>query len=131
MQYRPAIPADADCVAALHARSWQETYRGMMPDAFLDDGVDAERLAQWRAEFAQSLPNRHIVVAEADGQLVGFACIVAGYDPVYGALLDNLHVSTAHKGRGIGRHLVTLAAKWVQQQQPDSSFYLWVYEKNH
>lgn len=131
MQYRPAIPADADRIAALHARSWQETYRGMMPDAFLANDVEAERLAYWRDEFAKSPPNRHIIVAEADGQLAGFACIIAGHDPVYGALLDNLHVSTTYKGRGIGRNLMKLAAEWVREHQPDSSFYLWVYEKNH
>ena len=52
------------------------------------------------------------------------------HDPVYGALLDNLHVAKQYKGRGIGRELIKQSAGWVQQQQPASPYYLWVYEEN-
>lgn len=129
--YRTATVADADRIAALHARSWQETYRGIMPDYFLDNEVEAERLDVWRQRFGEQPPNRQIIVAEEQEQLVGFACVVTGSDPVYGALLDNLHVASAHKGRGIGRSLIKQAAGWVQQQDATSPFYLWVYEQNH
>ena len=129
--YRPATVADADRIAALHARSWQETYRGIMPDDFLDDEVEAERLAEWRNRFTEQPDNRQIIVAEEREQLVGFACVLTGSDPVYGALLDNLHVASAYKGRGIGRSLIKQAADWVRQQDAKSPFYLWVYEQNH
>lgn len=129
--YRTATAADVDPIAALHARSWQETYRGIMPDDFLDDGVDAERLAVWQERFAEQPLNRKIIVAEEGDQLVGFACVVTGSDPVYGALLDNLHVAGAYKGRGIGRSLLKQAAGWVHEGDATSSFYLWVYEQNH
>ena len=129
--YRPATPADADRIAALHARSWQETYRGIMLDGFLDDEVEAERLEEWRNRFAEQPPNRQIIVAEDGQQLVGFACVLTGSDPVYGALLDNLHVASSYKGRGVGRSLIKQAADWVQQREPTSPFYLWVYEQNH
>lgn len=129
--YRMATAADTSQIAALHARSWQETYRGIMPDEFLDNEVEAERLAVWQERFAEHPPNRQIIVAEDGGQLVGFACVVAGSDPVYGALLDNLHVASSHKGRGIGRKLIKQAAEWVQLQDATSPFFLWVYEQNH
>ena len=129
--YRTAIIADADRIAALHARSWQETYRGIMPDYFLDNEVETERLGEWRERFDEQPPGRQIVVAEDGEQLVGFACVVTDSDPVYGALLDNLHVASAYKGRGIGRSLISQAAGWVQQQDAASPFYLWVYEQNH
>lgn len=131
MQYRLATPADVERIAALHVRSWQETYRGIMPDSFLDHAVQAERLAHWQAHFRENSPDRQLLLAEADGQLAGFACTFTNSDPVFGALLDNLHVSNDFKGQGIGRQLIKQAAEWVQQQQPDSAFYLWVYEKNH
>lgn len=129
--YRTATEADVTRIAALHARSWQETYRGIMPDEFLDDEVEEERLEVWQERFVEQVPNRQIIVAEAGGQLAGFACVLTGDDPVYGALLDNLHVSSAYKGRGIGRQLMKQAAEWVQNQEAGSSFYLWVYEQNH
>lgn len=131
MTYRPATPADTDRIAALHARSWQETYRGILPDSFLDDEVEADRLDYWRQQFGESPRNRHVVVAEADGKLAGFACTFARFDPIYGALLDNLHVAAACKGRGLGRDLMKQSAEWVQQQQSAQGFYLWVYEKNY
>ena len=129
--YRPATVADADRIAVLHARSWQQTYRGIMPDEFLNNEVDAERLEIWQERFAEQPPDRHIIVAEGGNQLVGFACVFMDSDPVYGALLDNLHVAKPGKGRGIGRSLIKQAAEWVQQQDPASPFYLWVYEQNH
>lgn len=131
MHYRPATPADAERIATLHARSWQETYRGIMPDDFLDEEVDAERWENWQDAFRINPSNRLITVAEADGQLAGFASTFTRRDPVYGALLDNLHVSAAYKGQGVGRQLMRQAAEWVQQQQPVSPFYLWVYEQNY
>ena len=63
--YRPATVTDADRIAALHARSWQETYRGIMPDEFLDNEVENERLAVWQERFAGQPPDRHLIVAEA------------------------------------------------------------------
>ena len=130
MTYRPATPADADRIATLHARSWQETYRGIMPDDFLDSEVEDERLDEWRHRFEEQFSNRQIILAEDGGQLAGFACVVTDSDPIYGALLDNLHVAGAYKGRGIGRSLIRQAAEWVRQREPTSPFYLWVYEKN-
>lgn len=129
--YRPATPADTDRIATLHARSWQDTYRGIMPDEFLDNEVEAERLAVWQERFAKPTPNRQIIVAEDEGKVVGFACVILDSDPVYGALLDNLHVVSSYKGRGIGRQLIRQAAEWVQQQAATSPFFLWVYEQNH
>ena len=129
--YRTATDADVARIATLHARSWQETYRGIMPDEFLDNEVQKERLEVWQERFGEQMPNRHIIVAEAGNQLVGFACVITGDDPVYGALLDNLHVSGVHQGQGIGRNLMKQAAQWVQNRNADSPFYLWVYEQNH
>ena len=131
MHYRPATAADVDRLAALHARSWQETYRGILPDFFLDNEVEAERLAYWQDKFQENSPNRYMLVAEADGQLAGFACAYTDDDPIYGALLDNLHVAQGYKGRGIGRRFMQQIADWVVQNQATPSLYLWVYEKNH
>lgn len=128
--YRFATPADADQIAALHARSWQTTYRGIMSDDYLDNEVEAERLAVWRERFAAMPATRQVILAENDGQLVGFTCVMLHDDPVYGALIDNLHADPAQKGRGIGRELMRRAAGWVREQATESPLYLWVYVKN-
>ncbi len=131
MTFRIATATDVPRIAALHARSWQETYRGIMPDEFLDHEVDAERLHVWQERFDEEDLNRQVILAEEASQLAGFACVYMGNDPVYGALLDNLHVTSAYKGRGLGKALMKKAAEWVHQQDTTSPFYLWVYEKNY
>ncbi len=128
--FRTATPADADRIAELHTRSWQTTYRGIMTDSYLDHDVQAERLAVWRDRFTQMPPNRQVILAEASGQLVGFACVMLDEDPIHGALLDNLHADPAHKGRGIGAQLMQQTARWVQEQAPTSPLHLWVYVEN-
>lgn len=129
--FRTATPADTEHIAALHARSWQETYRGIMPDDFLDDDVADERLAVWQERFTETPANCRIIVAEVGEELAGFACVFTNDESVYGALLDNLHVASQFKGRGVGRELIRQAAEWVQHQRPKSRFHLWVYDQNH
>ena len=53
---RPAIPADARPIAEVHVRTWQEAYRGIVPDAVLDalDVDDRER--RWKHEWLATPP---------------------------------------------------------------------------
>ena len=47
---RPASVQDIAQMARVHVRCWQETYRGLMPDAVLDDpGFPAARERMWTA----------------------------------------------------------------------------------
>ncbi len=41
----PASAQDAEAIARLQAQSWRITYRGMLPDEYLDRHVVADRLA--------------------------------------------------------------------------------------
>ena len=41
----PASAQDAEAIARLQAQSWRSTYRGMLPDEYLDHHVVADRLA--------------------------------------------------------------------------------------
>ena len=46
---RPATSGDAPGIARVQVLTWQQTYRGILPDPFLD-GLDVERSAEsWRA----------------------------------------------------------------------------------
>ena len=70
--------------------------------------------ATWRSTVAPSGRSvsrnprlgRGTVLAEADGEFLGFAHVVLRDDPVWGALVDNLHVRHDQKRRGIGRRLL-------------------------
>jgi GNAT superfamily N-acetyltransferase len=130
-EIRPAGPADAPVVAALHADSWLRTYRGMLSDAYLDGDVHGERLAVWQQRFAEPRPDQRAWLAVADGEPVGFVCLFADDDPQWGVYVDNLHVRGDQQGRGLGRTLLATAAEWTIAERPGSGLWLWVLEANH
>ncbi|MGQ3052246.1 MAG: GNAT family N-acetyltransferase [Roseateles sp.] len=128
---RLLLDSDADDVAALHATSWRSAYRGIVPDAFLDQEVFAERRAVWRERLQgpATAPAFGIVAEDAAGQMVGFAYVLPGHDPVCGTLVDNLHVHPDLKGGGIGRRLLQAVVRELgpAHTQP---LHLWVLDQN-
>ncbi|WP_321870266.1 GNAT family N-acetyltransferase [Paraburkholderia tropica] len=144
---RPATAADADLLAAMHAASWQATYRGLLPAAFLDREVGAERAAYWRARMeAPGADRRLVLIAEiaeiaavnaahnaADEEAprtpAGFVCVERQPDSPWGVLLDNLHALPAHQGVGVGKTLMEAARRWARGQG-ESQLYLYVLDGN-
>lgn len=112
---REAVAADGPAIAELHAMSWASAYRGMMADDFLDGPVRENRRAVWEARFAgEADPDRVVVLAERSGEpLAGFCCILAGSDPVYGSLIDNLHVRPGATRLRLGRTLLRCTTERV------------------
>lgn len=128
--YRAATLRDADAIAALHADSWRRNYRGAYADAFLDGDVAGDRRQVWMARLAANAADRLTIVAQSDGRLAGFAHVVLDDHPVWGALLDNLHVAHGRKRQGIGAVLMARAAEAVLEVRPASRLFLWVLEQN-
>lgn len=131
MKFRIARKKDASLIAKLHAESWQNAYRGILSDNYLDNNVFDERLSKWTERLTNMPKNRHIILAFEKDEPIGFICVFGNDDPNWGALIDNLHIHPDKKGRGIGKVLMQKAAIWVKQNYPDSGLYLWVYEANH
>jgi GNAT superfamily N-acetyltransferase len=128
---RLARPFDAGAIAALHTESWRASYRGLVPDAFLGDALDGDRLQAWRDRFASPDPERRLIVtAVAGDRLVGFTCVLADAEPAHGPLLDNLHVKPGWRGRGIGARLLHESREWVRRVAPGQPMHLWVIEGN-
>jgi GNAT superfamily N-acetyltransferase len=130
LQFRPAWPADAGRIAALHADSWRRHYRGAYTDDFLDGDAAADRLAVWSDRLGQPEQPAWTILAENDDALVGFAHTIFSDDATWGARLDNLHVSHEHKRNGVGSRLLALTAETVIQQSGGCGLYLWVLEQN-
>lgn len=106
MRLRTARPADAPAVAALMAQLAEHASGN--PDAGVEGRVCA-LLAR---------PDQAVFVAEdAGGQLVGLLSV--GHRPTLwhsgpSALIDELVVERAARGRGVGRALVTAAFEWAR-----------------
>jgi ribosomal protein S18 acetylase RimI-like enzyme len=125
---RPAWVDDAAQMARVHVQSWRETYRGLMPDAVLDDPDLLDRRERfWTAVLTdERYRENRAAVAERDGELVGIA--MSG-PPLHGAekwerQLYLLYVMATDQGTGTGQGLLTAVL------DPDVSCALWVAEPN-
>jgi ribosomal protein S18 acetylase RimI-like enzyme len=130
MKIREATESDTHRIAALHAASWRDSYRGMLSDEFLDGDLVADRAEVWIERLTSPIPNQRIVLAETGKQLVGFACAFGSTDSKLGTLLDNLHVARDFQRQGIGVKLLSEIVTWCQTELPGEGLFLWVLEKN-
>ncbi|WP_374469349.1 N-acetyltransferase family protein [Phenylobacterium sp.] len=112
----PPGPADAEGLAHVHVTSWRETYKGLLPDAFL------ARMSQpgFARRFARELTrlNGPLTLAAADRfGVVGYASGGPSRRGVAGeAEIAVLYVLQASQGRGVGRELLTRTARALRDQ---------------
>jgi ribosomal protein S18 acetylase RimI-like enzyme len=132
LTFRGAERRDVAAIAALHADSWRRHYRGAYADAYLDGPVFDERRAVWTERFAAAdrATSTATILAERDGELVGFVHVIYDAEPEHGPLIDNLHVRADLQRAGLGRWLVGLAARDVLARRPGHPMHLWVLEQN-
>ncbi|MFI8826268.1 GNAT family N-acetyltransferase [Streptomyces sp. NPDC053431] len=73
MSIRRALPSDAASIAAVHVRSWQAAYRGLVPDPYLK-GLDvAERTEVWRERLTGPAAPVVLVAEDESGSVTAFA----------------------------------------------------------
>ncbi|MEO5842005.1 MAG: GNAT family N-acetyltransferase [Acidimicrobiales bacterium] len=130
MEFRRANVQDIEAIAALHAKSWRNNYRGAYSDAFLDGNVVDDRRAVWSERLTHPSSVDDTVVAERNGSIIGFVHTILDQDPVLGALLDNLHVAHDIKRTGIGTQLMAQSASAVMARGTLKRLYLAVLEAN-
>ena len=126
LTFRKATYKDALAVAELHTISWQENYRGSFSDYYLDNEVLPNRIEVWQERLGNSPENQYVILVEDKGELLGFVCAYLNNDGTY---LDNLHVSTKAKGKGIGSKLMGRLTEEVMKHST-KGMYLWVLENN-
>lgn len=121
---RDAVPSDAEAGAALQRNCWREAYGPLV-----DPGLLMARLADvmawisaWRDQLRDGPPR---VVAEADGELIGFAVVGPQRDPESPTELElyAVYVREAWHGTGVGQAL-------LESVLGDRAASLWVLEDN-
>ena len=130
MNVRIASLSDAKSIADIHTASWRNTYINALSEQYLSVTVPIERNEVWVNRLKNPKSNQHVVVAEHEGEVVGFVCVYAGENSVWGSYLDNLHVHKAYQSKGIGKTLLTEGARWCNRQQPDKGMCLLVNQDN-
>jgi GNAT superfamily N-acetyltransferase len=104
--------SDCDRVAEIRVRGWQTAYRGRMPASYLAALSVAEDAARRRERFGRGGATIVNLVAERDGEVVGWACHgpyrddEARGDKVESAELYAIYVDPERVGAGVGRALL-------------------------
>jgi ribosomal protein S18 acetylase RimI-like enzyme len=125
---RHAGAADAGRIAALHCASWRDAYAQVLDPVFLAGPIEADRRALWAERLGTPDAAQVVLLAETPEQeTAGFICLFREFDPRWGSLIDNLHVSPMLRGRGIGERLIRAAVAMLGADRP---FHLWAFEAN-
>jgi len=110
---RPATPADAAALGAMHAAAWAESYPPLVEAGLLPGGLFAEmtdpasRAAIWTRILAAPRLAGGTLLAEESG-LVGFVSVAPVRDSALGAAgeVTGLYLRRAAQGRGVATALL-------------------------
>ncbi|MGD1857742.1 MAG: GNAT family N-acetyltransferase [Leptolyngbyaceae cyanobacterium] len=123
--------SDSDTIARVHALSWQDSYRGILRDSYLDGPIFEERLALWEKRLLEPASGDMGFLALSETIPVGFIFACAGHDIHRGTFLDNLHVLPEERGKGIGKKLLRALTSSLISKGYEEGIYLWVFEDNY
>ncbi len=130
---RWAKPEDARAIGAVHIASWRAAYRGLMPDAVLDGLTIEGRERDWRGWLAAGGDRELTLVAEIDGEIVGFCTLeVPSTEPDEAdevAGIPALYLDPSAFGQGAGVALID-AALAAARERGCSEAILWMLEGN-
>jgi GNAT superfamily N-acetyltransferase len=131
---RDARPSDAAQLALVHVRSWQEAYRGLVPQAYLDGLDPVQRRPGWERTLDRTDPARGgVLVAEDDARLVGFASYGPSRDDDAGpgptGEVFAIYLLPEAWGHGTGRQLMDAAVAGLTAAGYERAA-LWVLDGN-
>ena len=127
-QIRLASSADAAAIAQCQIITWQQTYRGILPDTFLDT-LDVERSAEsWRSVVADRRRVTHVVDSMG---IVGFCTSgpSRGDPSGFRGEVEAIYVHPAEQGQGHGTALVRAAMDWLAAKRL-TPVLVWALEAN-
>ena len=111
---RAATVLDAPELAAIHARSWQAAYQGLLPQDLLDKLDLSDGTARWeRALRAAEWPKAGVMVAVPGPEMVGFARFAPSRDKdedaAQVAQIRQIYIAPEVWGKGLGKRLMSTA----------------------
>ncbi|GLW99646.1 GNAT family N-acetyltransferase [Microtetraspora sp. NBRC 16547] len=125
---RQCEPVEAEEVLRVKNTSWQEAYRGLMPDDHLDGlSVTAGAVEHWRAMMAD--PARGVVVGEIEGRIVGLSAFGPAHNGDAGGEVYAIYTLRECWSRGLGSALMARSLARLRELG-HREVGLWVLEDN-
>ena len=114
---------DVEALARVHVQAWRETYAGQLPEEFFGEKALEFRRGIWRRIIADAAPARSTVLAERDGEVVGFAHAGPPASPEQPPPADRqlfmIYLLEAHHGCGAAQAM-------LDRVLGDAPAFLWV-----
>ena len=118
---RPGRADDAEGVARVQVETWQTAYAHALPPGQLQAMSVEDRVEQWRRWPP--------IVAEVEGEIVGFVSVGAARDPDAEGELYAIYVRPEHWGTGTGRELMEAGEEKLRRLGHEQVV-LWVLDDN-
>ena len=128
---RPARPDDATGIAHVHSTSWRQTYRGIVPQSYLDDMHPEKTIERWREAALGKHPGTHLLVAEEGGKIMGFEVYGPAREPAFGYAgeLYAAYFLPEAMGKGLGTQMMKTVVRDLSAQGLNDLI-VWVMEAN-
>ncbi|MFK7946546.1 MAG: N-acetyltransferase family protein [Saprospiraceae bacterium] len=122
---RKASKQDLSTIAKIRIDNWRTTYKGLLPQSFLDDLDYAKEAANW-LKFIQTDNCLLYVAIDDNGEILGFIGnkILVTEDSKMGEIYA-LHTDEKHRGKGVGKALIHFSIKLFKAENINQ-MYLWV-----
>ncbi|PEC22861.1 GNAT family N-acetyltransferase [Bacillus cereus] len=129
MEIRKANKEDIKGVSRVYVDSWKTTYRGLVPDNYLDELSYEDAEKRW-IDFLNNKNEPFIYVAINDtGKIIGFASGKSIDEKNFDGELYSLYLLQECRGLGVGRQLVSAIAKHFKEKGIYSMM-VWVMKQN-
>ncbi|MFI3241868.1 MAG: GNAT family N-acetyltransferase [Alphaproteobacteria bacterium] len=127
IEIRKAKPQDARDIKKVHISAYHKSYRGFLPDEFLD-GLKLEEEVVLKT--AERIKTHDYFIAVDDNKIVAFAVLI--YPDAKTIEIEAIYAAPEYHGKGIGSKLVdyicglsnkTVVA-WTLKNGPSIGFYI-------
>ena len=129
MFIRKANLGDVAGIAKVHVDGWRTTYKGIVPDTYLDNLSYESREQMWISGIEQ---NNVYIAEDKDGRIVGFASggkeRTGKYDGYVGELYA-IYLVEGQQGKGLGRNLVQTVVDDLKEKKLNSML-IWALKEN-
>lgn len=124
MLIRKAEIQDARYIGSCHYHCWQETYRGLIGDGYLNAMDESKNKDRFERLFSRIGQYQYVVLEQ--GRVIGFFDISPGREHFAPYEIQGLYLRKAYHGRGYGRAIL----KFIKAACGAAPFYLWCLSTN-
>ena len=128
---RGATLEDAEKIADIHVKAWQESYKGIIDQNYLDTISFSERLAFRKKILMHPKPAQINLVAVQNNQIIGFCDAGVAFDSneVYRGEIYAIYLLNEFKQHGIGKTLFNYVNRHLEEHLL-MPYVTWVLEEN-